>query len=155
MKANMKRVLRAMDVIPPFDSHSVSQEHRVDNMSPLPSPSVSQSQPPVPNVTSAAVASGEMSLSSAGDAIPTLDLGEKILAEQRRVIAGKRKRPGAFEPEPESRVCPEESLLDVTAPVQTASDDALRLQQIVAEIVTRDIERLCQGLKQRPCCPGQ
>lgn len=154
MRGNMKRILHAMDVILPFDNHSVSHEHRIHSASRLPSPSVSQVERSAARVTSQVVASADVSFACGSEDIPTLDLGEKILAEQRRVSARKRKGPGAPapEPEPESSECPEEPLLETAGPVQTASDDVVRLQQIVAEIVARDIERLCQGLKRMPCC---
>ncbi len=109
------RVLRAADVIPPFENDSASSN----------------------NPTSR-------------DPIPTFDLAESILAEQRRLASGKRKRArsagssGAVEPE---RVRMEE-----TPPVHPPAAAALippydlaELHQVVAGIVSRDIERLCTG----------
>lgn len=150
----MKRILHAMDVILPFDNHSVSHEQSIHGTSHLPSPSVSPADRSGAKVPSEVVASAEVPFPACGEDIPTLDLGEKILAEQRRVSARKRKGPGASapEPEPESSECSEEPLLEMAGPVQTAADDVVRLQQIVAEIVARDIQRLCQGLKRMPCC---
>ena len=152
----MKRILHAMDVILPFDNHSVSHEQSIHGMSHLPSPSVSPADRSGAKVPSEVVASAEVPFPACGEDIPTLDLGQKILVEQRRVNSRRRKGPGTSAPErelePESSECPEEPLLEMAGPVETASDDVARLQQIVAEIVARDIERLCQGLKRMPCC---
>jgi hypothetical protein len=122
MKANMERVLRAMDVIPPFDDDSSTSPSR-----------------PRP--------------------VPTLDLGEKILAEQRRMTARKRKSPSRAEVEradireaegiAELRrgVRPEEGADTVVVGGEGGSDEMAELHQIVADIVARDIERLREGLK--------
>jgi len=152
----MKRILHAMDVILPFDSQSVSQEHSIHSTPRLSSPSVSPVECSAAKGTSEVVASADVSFACGSEDIPTLDLGEKILAEQRRVNSRRRKGPGTSAPErelePESSERPEESLLETVGPVETASDEVVRLQEIVAEIVARDIERLCQGLKRMPCC---
>jgi hypothetical protein len=80
------------------------------------------------------------------EAIPTLDLGEKILAEQRRATARTRRAPGAASPA-SGDVKEQEALLEMAEPVETPSDEVAQLQQIVADIVARDIEQLCRGLK--------
>jgi hypothetical protein len=128
MRANMERVLRAMDVIPPFDDDSALHHH--------------------------------------ARAVPTLDLGEKILAEQRRMTARKRKAPGTTEAErgavrenedaAEVRqgVVREEETDSVVVRSERASDEVAELHEIVADIVARDIERLCEGLKQDSRCPA-
>ena len=45
------------------------------------------------------------------------------------------------------RAAAEEGASAAAAPVAVASNDAAQLQHIVADVVTRDIERLCKGLK--------
>jgi hypothetical protein len=79
--------------------------------------------------------------------VPRFDLAEEIMAEHRKVIATKRKSPGqksdtqieagtqqVIEPQPVSR------------PVIPKPDTVLLIpDQIIAEIVARDIERLCWG----------
>ena len=121
MKANMERVLRAMDVIPPFDSDSPA--HR-----------------PRPR------------------AVPRLDLGEKILAEQRRMTARKRKSPSRAEVG-RADIGEDEGIAELQESVRQdagaeavvvgagGSDEMAALHQIVADIVARDIERLREGLK--------
>jgi hypothetical protein len=65
--------------------------------------------------------------------IPHFDLAEEIMAEQRKITAIRRKAPGkkteAQRSEPQVQPTPE-------LPEQ---------EKIIAEIVTRDIERLCRG----------
>jgi hypothetical protein len=73
--------------------------------------------------------------------IPSFDLAEQILAEQRKISAIKRKAPGkkveAFRPAVE--VGPAHYAIRPPAPRQPYQ------QQIIFEIVARDIERLCRG----------
>ena len=74
--------------------------------------------------------------------IPRFDLAEEIMAEQRKITAIKRKAPGkkskAEKAEPEAE----------PADHTTIEQPALTLPEqdrIIAEIVARDIERLCRG----------
>jgi len=128
--SNMERVLRAMDVIPPFGG-PVSPE-RLQSIPPAKSPD----EPPVEPETDSDV--------------PTLDLGEKILAEQRRVTAGKRRGPGGDRPT--VRTDSDESpVIPKTSPEGASEEELAELQSIVADIVARDIERLCTG-PQRSFC---
>jgi hypothetical protein len=112
------RVLRAVDVIPPFDKDAQRPED--------------------------------------GVGIPSYDLAENILAEQRQA-AGRRRRgpshagagpcacPGAVG-QPRGRVPKREEIAFgvPVAPADLASPDLRELQRVVAEIVARDIERLCR-----------
>lgn len=99
------RVLRATDVIPPFDKNA---------------------QPPEDGVE-----------------IPSYDLAENILAEQRRAAARRRRGPGRVDEEPVASA--HAGAKDLSPlPSRIASQDLLELQRVVAEIVARDIERLCR-----------
>ena len=100
------RVLRATDVIPPFNQNA---------------------QPP-----------------QDGAEIPSYDLAENILAEQRRAAGRRRRGPGRVEPEPAG-------LAPVGATHASPVQDLSELQHVVAEIVARDIERLCRR-PERPAC---
>jgi hypothetical protein len=111
---NPARVLRAADVIPPFESNDASSDNRTDE-----------------------------------NDVPTFDLAESILAEQRRLATGKRKRARSAvgkgmgerangrtgDTSPASSVA--------VSPIQPF--DLTELHRIVAGIVSRDIERLCTG----------
>ncbi|MHC4387924.1 MAG: hypothetical protein ACYS8I_06825 [Planctomycetota bacterium] len=73
--------------------------------------------------------------------IPRFDLAEQILAEQRKISAIKRKAPG-------KRIDALRSAVEVGPAHYAIRPPAPRQpyqQQIISEIVARDIERLCRG----------
>jgi len=74
--------------------------------------------------------------------IPRFDLAEEIMAEQRKVTAIKRKAPGkkteAERSEPEAKAV---GYTTIEKPAPTLPEQ----DRIIAEIVARDIERLCRG----------
>jgi hypothetical protein len=72
--------------------------------------------------------------------VPQFDLAERIMAEQRKVTAVRRKGPGE-KAEAESRR-PQAKLAEHTVEPPPAQSNA---DGIIAEIVARDIERLCRG----------
>ena len=74
--------------------------------------------------------------------IPKFDLVENILAEQRRTAARRRRAPGKGDGE--SIVLAEQADPRLPEP-GPSTHELLELQQIVAQIVARDIERLCKG----------
>ncbi len=146
MSGNVERVLRAMDVIPPFggdraaddrEDASTCHQGRAPRIRPW-----KRSEPDLddPNQANPAGTAHE-----AGEPIPTLDLGEKILAEQRRMTARKRKAPGVAASEESSPSRPPVVPMRAERAVEPLARDVVELQQIVAEIVARDIERLCTG----------
>lgn len=136
MRSNMERVLRAMDVIPPFDDDKLE--------GPAHDGQKASSEP-------AAGPSRKKSVKKGPDGgVPTLDLGEKILAEQRRVTAGKRRGPGGGRHTPQISF-QEAPTAPKAAPNEPDTDDLAQLQVIVADIVARDIEELCTG-PQRSFC---
>jgi hypothetical protein len=138
-KAKRIRVLRARDVIPPFDRC-------------VPPADQSEIEAGLPQAEPVRATDGEGCLVPA-DApgvteplpvddgqIPAYDLAENILAEQRRVAGRRRRRLSRAE---EPVVSPGETATRTTIP-DLGSQDLLELQRIVAEIVARDIERLCR-----------
>jgi len=76
--------------------------------------------------------------------IPTFNLAEDIMAAQRKISSIRRKAPGqrdrtqSQQPEAASG-----SYHAIARPMPTPSQQ----EQIIAEIVARDIERLCRGDK--------
>ena len=74
--------------------------------------------------------------------IPKFDLAEDIMAEQRKITAIKRKAPSkkiqAQKPQPQAEPVGY-TTIEPPTPGQPEQD------QIIAEIVARDIERLCRG----------
>jgi hypothetical protein len=137
------RVLRAADVIPPFDKCVRPADNgRTEAQPPqVPPPQANDHEDgpegccvPGPNGLSARPVPAD-----AG--IPVYDLAANILAEQRRAAGRRRRKPGRTEQQPVA------SFRSVGARVPVAglaSQDLLELQRIVAEIVARDIDRLCR-----------
>jgi len=72
--------------------------------------------------------------------IPTFDLAEQIMAEHRKMTAVKRKGPGKMASPPQRRH-PAETYAPNIVPRGILSGP----EQIIAEIVARDIENLCMG----------
>ncbi len=133
------RVLRASDVIPPYGKNVAPAKGDVEAEQ---SGSVLSEPGKSGGVSLLNETAEEAMQNSARPAeIPTYDLAENILAEQRRVASRRRRAPGRGEEEPVARVG------HVRPPDMTAdlpSVDLLALQRIVAEIVAKDIERLCR-----------
>lgn len=135
-------VLRAADVIPPFDKKDVSQASGREE--PAPVQTRPKSERKARRVQEPKSNDGNASLTkqpSSAPAIPTFDLAENILAEHRRRAAKRRKAPGQAQVEPEAQ--PARPAVK-THVVEPPSQDLLDLQCVVAEIVARDIERLCR-----------
>ena len=72
--------------------------------------------------------------------IPKFDLAEQIMAEHRNITAKKRKGPGKKAKAPK-KPHPAESIARDVKPRPIVSEPG----QIIAEIVARDIEKLCIG----------
>ncbi len=75
--------------------------------------------------------------------IPKFDLAEEIMAEHRKVTAVKRKSPSQ-KTESQQQKTPTESIRHIIPPRHISQ----KQMQIIAEIVARDIERLCKGASQ-------
>lgn len=72
--------------------------------------------------------------------IPRFDLSEEMMAEHRRITAIKRKAPGKTRVERlKPKVQPAEYITKRPIPPLSEQD------KIIAEIVAKDIEKLCQG----------
>jgi hypothetical protein len=72
--------------------------------------------------------------------IPTFDLAEQIMAEQRKMSAVKRKGPGKMT-KPPKKQHPAELIARKIVPGPVLSGP----QQVITEIVARDIENLRMG----------
>ena len=73
--------------------------------------------------------------------IPKFDLAEDIMAEQRRITAIRRKAPGKRDEAQRQEQEAESIGYTVGQPTPALSEQ----EHIIAEIVARDIERLCKG----------
>ena len=112
-----ENVLRSSDIIPPFDK----QLHKV---------SISQN-------------SGECTENAEPkkNEIPKFDLAEDIMAQQRKITAIRRKSPGGKSAVHAAE--PQNKTTSRTGEIQTPP--LSEQQQIIAEIVAKDIERLCRS----------
>ena len=146
MRSNVEKVLRAMDVIPPFHEDRGKTPPAGEPAPGEPAGARIQpwKRPREQNIVRKEASPPTAAADGAGH-IPTLDLGEKILAEQRRMTARKRKAPGSVQAEPKEIQAPPVVALRAERAVEPSALDAARLEQLVAEIVARDIDRLCSG----------
>ena len=138
-KPKRTRVLRATDVIPPFDKLPDGADG-IDREGP--------GFPAGPSSDSNTRGESDLTAGGTPDAgpplvadakIPKYDLAENILAEQRRVAARRRRSPSQAQP-----VAVSQSNGAGPSLAELPSDDLPELQRIVAEIVARDIDRLCR-----------
>jgi hypothetical protein len=126
-----KDVLRARDIMPPYNKPGKEAAKSTDTAE----RAEKQIKPREEKSTqSPSTAQGKSE-------VPRFDLAEQILAEQRKISAIRRKAPGKRieARKPAVEVGPAHYAIRPPAPRQPYQ------QQIIAEIVTRDIERLCRG----------
>ena len=140
------RVLRAADVIPPYD-RDPSRANELGNGSDEPpkrEPVGAGLKPARAVVREGGADAGGVSptkVPAAAPEIPTFDLAENILAEHRQMAAKRRKAPGRIPAEPAIRPSRPAVIAHVVEP---PSQGLCELQRVVAEIVARDIQRLCR-----------
>jgi len=143
-------VLRAGDIVPPYGEdagrNKSPQKAKTGGNEALPSQKkgrqVSTGKSPVAGKTSATGrGAGMRDEARQGSGIPTFDLGQQILAEQRKAAAVKRRGPGMRGTAP--------PMIPQAQPVSDADGrpgaELSEQDQIIAEIVARDIGRLCRG----------
>ena len=153
-RSRRMRVLRAADVIPPFDKNTELTDADPASadcgLAIADSPRKGDSQHEAPPRAESAIRNPQSAIpGSSAEAveIPSYDLAANILADQRRVASRRRRAPGQTDDKPtDSRRA---------SGVRTSTDeprpsDLPELQRIVAEIVARDIERLCRRPNRPP-----
>lgn len=153
-KPRPSQVLRAADVIPPFDKGS-PQGNEPDVASE--EPTLAQARNGQPKREREIRRERETEPDDGNKRpveppptapeIPAFDLAENILAEHRRTAARRRKAPGQAQGEPELR---SERPVAKTPVIEPPSQDQPELRRVVAEIVARDIERLCRQPSRPP-----
>jgi hypothetical protein len=143
-------VLRAEDIVPPYGEdagrNGSPQKAKTGGNEALPSQKkgkqVSAGKSPVAGRTPAkGRGAGTQDEVRQGSEIPTFDLGQQILAEQRKVAAVRRMGPGMRGAAP--------GKIPQVQPASGADGrpgaELSERDPIVAEIVARDIGRLCRG----------
>jgi len=77
--------------------------------------------------------------------IPRFDLAEEIMAEQRKITAIKRKAPDKkIEYQIKARI-QEQEVKPISYTIEQMVPSLPEQEKIIAEIVARDIQRLCRG----------
>ncbi|MBN2138046.1 MAG: hypothetical protein JW720_09575 [Sedimentisphaerales bacterium] len=125
-------VLRAGDVLPPYGEQAEVPKKKTgpkkDSASKTTGKAAAQPK------TTKSVAAGRKD-----SEIPQLDLDNQILAKQRRTASAKRRGPGV---KSRGRVKASEAATTGRR-VSRAAPELSERDRVIAEIVARDIERLC------------
>jgi len=152
-------ILRARNVIPLQDNAARKNPEKQDSIvetnaaemltnkdtNPIPQPQVeaqSLKEPAAPPKPAESMNKIEVTETSGQTPeIPSFDLAEEIMAEHRRITSIKRKAPG--QKAEAQRLKPEVQPVDhiIEEPKQALSEQ----EKIIAEIVAKDIEKLCRG----------
>ncbi len=130
-------VLRASDIIPPYDKEPRrnAKSQNDDKPTQLAKTDLKKTKTAEPEKKPAKPAQTR----NAKAEIPRFDLAKEIMAEQRKITAFRRKAPG--------RVLASQQKQTQTQPLGYAVGQPTSLhtqqEQIISEIVARDIQRLC------------
>lgn len=130
-------VLRARDIIPPYDKEPHRNAKSQDDDKPTQSAKTDlkktkTAEPDEKPAKPAQTPNGKAE-------IPGFDLGKEIMAEQRKITAFRRKSPGrvAASQEKQTQIQP------LGYAVEQPTSVYPQQEQIISEIVARDIQRLC------------
>lgn len=123
-KQNDDNILRANDIIPPYKSRT--------------GPIGSDSQESI-------------SSKQQEHAIPRFNLAERIMSEQRKASAAKRKAPGMNIAIPSTH---QERTGSVKHAVMPPTTLLFNQQEVIAQIVARDITKMCQYRMIYPASPS-
>jgi hypothetical protein len=138
-------VLRARDVIPPYEEEppgeSKPQETSEQTASSNATAETERREEETPHEDITEAGAGSPGIPQENGEIPRLDLAEKIMAEQRRITSIRRRAPG----EGRESETAEIETGPVVGPVEQHRPAQSDQERIIAEIVTRDIEKLCRG----------
>jgi len=153
-------ILRARNIIPPHDnttpknpatqsstiettqSSDAAEISTYEDTSSIPIETIpAKETTPLPRSVVSVNKKEEAETSEETPEIPSFDLAEEIMAEQRKITAIRRKAPGVKTGV--QRLKPEVQPADhiIEEPKLALSEQ----EKIIAEIVAKDIERLCRG----------
>ena len=146
-ESRMEKVLRAADVIPPFRGEDAAGSDGNPKTSARSRGKKAGSKRKNRRAADAGAGRREKATErvlTGDNEIPTFNLAESILARQRRITAGRRKKrsPAAIKKD-DGQTTAVPMYID-----ELSAQEQAELQQIVAEIVARDIQRLCRGSSQ-------
>ena len=128
-------VLRAGDIVPPYEPEGGAGKKKISRKKASVAKKTSQ-------IKAKRAAGNSPAEERGGSDIPKLDLDRQILAEQRKVTSVRRKGPGAKAtvklPVKAAEVA-SERIAAIRAVPELAERD-----RVIAEIVARDIRKLCE-----------
>ena len=149
-------ILRARDIMPPYDkkscesgdsqhtdkntNHSANSRKVREDAVPIPIEAAEHKAAKSPMVTTVNHKS-DVTNQHKKHEIPKFDLAEEIMAEQRRITAVKRRAPA----KKIEAVSPPSTVGSAGSTGQSQWPKPLAQEQIIVEIVARDIEKLCRG----------
>jgi hypothetical protein len=133
-------VLRARDIMPPYKKKTHEEPKTPKDGESTISPTAETESVEMKEDTMRAP-EGDAEVQQAESEIPRFDLAEKIMAEQRRITAIRRKAPGKQIERGTEKPADVPAGHIVGQPISTESYE----DKIIADIVARDIERLCRG----------
>jgi hypothetical protein len=131
-KQDDSNVLRAEDIVLPYNTQKHSEQPLKDTDSSLNENQANQVEPGTAESSDMVQKVNE---------IPKFDLAEQIMAEQRKITAIKRKAPGRKSKIPDRQPRIQSTGYTAEPLVRALPEEDL----IIAEIVARDIEKLYRG----------
>jgi hypothetical protein len=153
-------ILRARNIIPPHDnttpknpvtqnstrettqSSDATEISTYEDTSSIPIETIpAKETTPLPRSVVSVNKKEEAETSEETPEIPSFDLAEEIMAEQRKITAIRRKAPGQKTEAQRSEPQAQPADYTIEQPTPTLSEQ----EKIIAEIVARDIEKLCRG----------
>ena len=127
-------VLRAGDIVPPYGEVAGAPKKKTSRKDVSASPEKAKAKAETKTAKSVAAER------QAGD-IPRLDLDKQILAEQRKVTSVRRRGPAGKSEAPDKTAQAASARRRAVQAVPELSEK----DHVIAEIVARDIQRLCRG----------
>ena len=135
-KQDDDNVLRAEDIVPPFNPQKLREKLLRERASSLTANQQRATEDDRPESSD---------MSQKVNEIPKFDLAEQIMAAQRKITSVRRKAPGRKAKSNDLKLCTEPLGSGIKQPPEISEIDP-----IISEIVTRDIEKLyCGGINNK------
>ncbi|MHC4158292.1 MAG: hypothetical protein ACYSSO_04350 [Planctomycetota bacterium] len=146
-------ILRARDIVPPYKKKTKKQrksqkkDEDTSNPANIAEPSTEKEKTtrkdagPIPIETTVPKKTRPPSAKQEEAEIPRFDLAEEIMAEQRKITSIRRKSPGKKAEAKRKHL----QAKPVSYTIKQLTPEQAEQNRIIAEVVARDIERLCRG----------
>ena len=146
-------ILRARDITPPYkkksdkERKSQKKDENTSNPANIAETSIGKEKTarkdigPIPIETTVPKKTPPAPAKQEEAEIPRFDLAEEIMAEQRKITAIRRKGPGKKTKAEREQL----QAKPVSYTIKQPGSEQTEQNRIIAEVVARDIERLCRG----------